>query len=77
MNLIATKTKSNIPKVYHYVEPDEFMNPVDVFVTEEYIIEHYFPYWSEQMKKVNKEHLINKENCIEDYIVVNWAEEVK
>ena len=45
--------------------------------TEDYIREHYFPYWKEMMIKVKKENEISFESCLEDWIVVNWAEEIK
>jgi hypothetical protein len=45
-------------------------------VTDEEILREYFPYWQEQMRKVGREHMISPENCIEDFVAVNWAEEV-
>lgn len=41
--------------------------------TERMILEEYYTYWCEQMKKADKAHLIMKEFCIEDWVVVNWA----
>lgn len=46
-------------------------------VTEGDIIKDYYPYWKMKMKAANKNHLISRENCIEDWIVVNYAFEVK
>lgn len=47
------------------------------FISEDTIIEEYFLFWSEQMKKVGKESCISKENCLEDWIVIHWAWEIK
>lgn len=37
----------------------------------------YFDWWSEQMRKAGKDDLISEEGCIEDFIVVHWAEVVR
>ena len=42
-------------------------------LTEDQIIEQYFPYWSEQMAKVGKADMISRELCIEDWCTVHWA----
>jgi hypothetical protein len=43
-------------------------------VTEADILRDYWPYWCEQMRKVGKDAMINHENCIEDFVVVHWAQ---
>lgn len=45
--------------------------------TESDILAKYFECWSARMKKTGREHLISEERCIEDWVVVNWAQEVK
>lgn len=47
--------------------------------TEDEILEEYWGWWSEKMvKKYGYGHeLITKENCIEDWLVTNWAWEKK
>jgi hypothetical protein len=45
-------------------------------VTDEQILAEYYPYWQEQVRKVGREHLISPENCIEDWVAVNFAEEI-
>jgi hypothetical protein len=62
---------------FRYVEPGENDEPVEHIVTDVWIEEHYFPWWQEQMRKVGKESEICLQNCIEDFIVVHWAEELK
>ena len=46
-------------------------------VTDLEIENSYYAYWKDQMKKARKEHLISFEACLDDWIVCNWAWEVK
>lgn len=46
-------------------------------LSEDEIIDSYFSTWSKNMKKVGKGHLITRENCIEDWVIINWASEVQ
>ncbi len=40
----------------------------------EQIIDHYWSYWSDAMKKKFGEGVeLTQEQCLEDWIVVNWA----
>jgi hypothetical protein len=67
-------------RYFTYIEPDwdsENLDPIYITKSEDEIIQEYFPYWSEQMKTVNKEHLIDREACIDDWTVVNLAWEVQ
>lgn len=66
-------------KLYSYVEPGLNNKPVEVIYSEDEIIEEYWESWSERMiKKYGEDHeWITTENCIEDWITVNWASEVK
>lgn len=43
--------------------------------TEQEILAVYWPYWSREMQKRHPDSpgLMSAENCIDDYIVVNWA----
>ena len=58
-------------KTYKYIWPYG-----ETIVTEDEIIEEFYDFWVEKMKKVNKEHLISRELCINDFIVVHWAWEI-
>ena len=60
-----------------YVEPDIDFRPIEYTVTEDEIIAKTWDYFCSSMKKVGKENLITKQACIDDFIIVNWAEEVK
>lgn len=43
-----------------------------VTLSEEEIIRSYWPYWSEQMKNKGYTNLC-KEDCLDDWVTVNWA----
>lgn len=45
-----------------------------ITMTEAEIIDQYFPYWCGQMIEAGKTEQITLEGCIEDWVVVNWAE---
>lgn len=59
-------------KTYLYNDQG-YDKPVEI--TDDQIIREYFPYWKNQMiKKFGFDHeLITIKNCIDDWIVVNWA----
>ena len=59
-------------RIFKYQDPDG----VHV-VTEDEIRTQYFPYWKELMAKIGKLEEATFEKCIEDFIVVHWAYEVK
>ena len=59
-------------KTYRYSDPGG-----EYTLTEDQILEEYWDYWCGRMRHVHKEDMISKERCIEDWITVNWAIEVK
>ncbi len=65
---------------YNEYHEDPNVNTV-VTVSEEDIRRDYWPFWYERMcKKFGKERVDNTynfEDCIDDWIVVNWAWEVE
>lgn len=66
-------------KLYSFVEPSVHCDhPVTRIVSEEDIIREYFPYWSRDCfnKGVDPEK-ITVENCIEQFLAVHWAQEIK
>jgi len=68
-------------KTYSYNEPeyDDVGNIVGNLVytlTEEEIIDSYYVHWSREMCHQRKDHLVTKDNCIDDWVAVNWAWEV-
>jgi hypothetical protein len=66
-------------KKYKWVEQGETEQdePIKMIWTETQILDHYYDWWSEQMTKRDKAHMINRKECIADFCVVNWAQEVK
>ena len=72
-----TKYKICYP-VYQDITDDVYEDIEETY-TEDRIIEEYWPSWENNMtKKYGVGHeLITKENCIEDWAVVNWAEKIK
>ena len=49
---------------------------VTIVVTEEEIIRDYYPWWKAKMESLGRHDKISHENCIEDFVIINWAEEV-
>lgn len=66
-------------RYYSFVEPSDNDTPIIFTMREDLILEEYWPYW--EMKMLTKyppgHSLITKENCLEDWITVNWAWEEK
>jgi len=66
-------------KYYSYNEYSEDGGEV-ITLSEQDIIDQYFDYWYSRMcAKFGKEHVdanYNKQNCIDDWVVVHWAWEV-
>ena len=64
---------------FSYWEYDEGRSDFKVVLTEDEILAQYYPYWKSKMvKKFGGDHpLITNENCIMDWVVMNWASEVK
>lgn len=66
-------------KYYSYNEyiTDPLLDNHVVTVSEEDIRRDYYPYWYKRMcDKYGKEYVDNKysfEDCIDDWVVVNWA----
>lgn len=42
--------------------------------TEQQILDETFVWWSGRMRERGLDHLITYEQCIQDWVVVNWAE---
>ena len=63
-------------RYFTYNVPDESGNNTTPIFSEHEIGVFYYPYWCEKMKKAGKESQICFENCLEDWITINWAWEV-
>lgn len=66
-----------MPKIFNYNSFDDNNLGVVVEITEEEILQSYWSYWVEQMLKVHKLPMITEQNCIEDFVIANWAWEIK
>lgn len=64
-------------RVWEICYPDEKYGDVTECLTEKGILDQYYEYFSTQMLKVGKSPLITEQNCIQDWIIVHWAREVK
>lgn len=70
-------------RVFQYDEydPDHPNGGYIVTCTEEWIKEHYYPYWRGKMEEKFTKEIVDAnysfEDCIEDWVVVNWAMEIK
>jgi hypothetical protein len=52
-------------------------HPVYCVMTGGQILDQYYIHWSERMIEVGKLPMITELNCVEDWIVVNWAVQVE
>ena len=68
-------------RYWSFACPDENGNDVVETLSEDEIIEDYYPYWEKKMiEKYGQEEFDNtwtKKECIEDFIVIHWAWESK
>jgi len=62
-------------KYYTIAYPGEFGQHVQETFSEDQIIKSYYSYWFMKMCQANKNGLISRERCIDDWIVVHWAVE--
>lgn len=64
-------------KRYRYLTlEDDDRSPKTITMTEDDIMNDYYPRWVERMKSRNLDEQINEENCIKDFIEMHWAWEV-
>jgi hypothetical protein len=61
-------------RAWAYIEPGPNNEPVRVVVSEDELRQTFWPWWQERMIRAGKENLVTFENCVEDFIVVHWAE---
>lgn len=68
-------------RYFSYDEPNEdFTNNTVVTKSEEEIRKEYYPLWHERMCKRFGKEVVDRdysfEDCLQDWIVVNWAWEI-
>lgn len=55
-----------------YAEPGD--NGAEYFTYSEMeILNEYFEFWSNRMRSIGREHLISRDACISDWVVINHA----
>ena len=72
----ASSVQYNAPsqKVWCFLEyGDDFVR----FITEEEILDIYWDEWYNRMVALERQDQISLENCIEDWVVTNWAWELE
>jgi hypothetical protein len=64
--------------VYEYIEPvgESCSGHRIVRRTRSQILAEYGPYWRERMRQAGHADQVSDDACVEDWCVVNWAEEV-
>jgi len=63
-------------KYYKGCYPDRNGKHTEVYMSEDDIIDEYFHYWSMVMIKEDKYEMVSVKNCIDDWVVVHWAQEI-
>jgi hypothetical protein len=61
-------------RYFEYVESTREDKVRRVILSEESILQRYYPLWIYKMKKGGKEHLISPDNCIRDFITIHYAQ---
>lgn len=74
MNQICT---GNPDQRWEYDEPNEDGTNNHVIMSEREIFDVYFSRWAEMMMNIGKQELSTRENCIDEWIIVNWASKVE
>lgn len=60
-------------KYWTIVFPGEFGQHVQETWSEEQIIKTYYNPWSQKMIIAGKNDMINRDQCIDDWVCVHWA----
>lgn len=65
-----------MPRRFQYDSHDANGSPVPVILDEDQIRAEFWEPWCELMKKMRAENRINWDNCLSDWVSLNWAWEV-
>lgn len=62
-------------RIWATAEPGnkDFTFSVTRLTPDSFIEREYWPWWKEQMILAGREEFIDMENCIMDWVTVNWA----
>lgn len=61
----------------YWLDEDGNMNSYIVTKSEEEILKEYYDYWCKGMIISGKEDEICPQDCIDDWVIINWAWESK
>lgn len=61
----------------YWLDEDGNMNSLIVTKSEEEILKDYYDYWCKGMIASGKEDEICPQDCIDDWVIINWAWESK
>ena len=61
-------------KHFMYAEPGEDGEALWTHMTEDEVMQEYWPWWFQRMKELGREELATKDRCLEDFATVHWAE---
>jgi len=59
-------------RIFVFYEPEDRV----IVLSEDEIIDEYYPFWQERLKSQGKDYLISYDNCIEDWKVIHYAFEI-
>jgi hypothetical protein len=57
-----------------FIEQGPNDEPVKVVMTEAQILKLYWVYWSTRMFEIGKGPMATEQTCIDDWVVINWAQ---
>ncbi len=72
---VAKRNESLNQKYWTICFPGEYGQNVQETWRQDQILNSYYPYWKGKMLEAGKGDMITTENCLDDWIVVNWAVE--
>ena len=68
-------------RVFEHLEFDDSDVVITVTMTEQDIREQYYPYWYERMCEAFGKEVVDRdytfEDCLEHWVMITWAREVK
>lgn len=64
-------------KVWEISYPDEKYGNITECYTEDGIIKLYYDEWVQQMVKSGKYNDLTRQKCIDDWVTIHWATEIK
>jgi hypothetical protein len=63
-------------KVPSYKDPEDLYTPEFLYYTYQEVLDEYWETWKTNMERIKLYSLISEENCVQDWLVVNWGQEI-